>query len=92
MSRSPSLTASLSGVSPFLVTAPIVVRVVEVYVIIIMCSDICSVQINSVIIIIPLYSLAGYFRMVDLFAFLCINHDHWSIPYNYYKAAQWVAS
>ncbi len=30
--------------------------------------------------------------MVDLFAFFCINHNHWSIPYNYYKAAQWVAS
>ncbi len=39
MSSSPSLTASPSGVSPSLVTAPIVVRVVEVYVIIIICSE-----------------------------------------------------
>ena len=34
VSRYPHLTASPSGVSPSLVTAPIVVRVVEVYVII----------------------------------------------------------
>ncbi len=34
VSSFPSLTASPSGVSPSLVTAPIVVRVVEVYVII----------------------------------------------------------
>ena len=35
MSRFPTLTASPSGVSPSLVTAPTVVRVVEVYVIVV---------------------------------------------------------